>query len=403
MAYRPVGFATLKIFPWFAFARVADRATVIYPALFTTLALSLDLRGLGSRPRRAVVSAMLLLGAVELRTSLSIPKNHRRRVYPPEFFDYMATVRRTEGSAVLDFPFCVTGGNGVGSAQGLCPYYVASHVDASYAPYHGKKIVGGYFGRLTPSQLEPFLRAHWERMFVADDPNIFRARSQVRCLDEDEWAFLTAFFTLNDFAGLQLHTSLLPATCVEAFYARLGPPEAKLSLPGGIELAFVPKPQALRGRVDPVLGRSLRLRRTLEPHPEPLDALEIGDPARLEVDGLSAPEYLGAERWRWGLGATTSVGFTLPEARPMALRFSFVGPEPGQSVEVAVNGAIAARFGTEALAGRGWISQDISFEGAEGANRIEFRSAVWNGKDGVWFAPKDRRPISLRFGRMRVE
>jgi hypothetical protein len=214
---------------------------------------------------------------------------------------------------------------------------------------------------------------------------------------------LTAFFTLNDFAGLQLHTSLLPASCVDAFYARFGPPEAKLSLPGGIELAYVPKAQALRGKVDPVLGRSLRLRRTLEPRPEPLDALAMGDPARLEVDGLSVPEHLGAERWRWGLRAMTSVGFTLPEAMPLALRFSFVAPETGQSVEVAVNGAIAARFGPDALARRGWISEDVTFEGATGANLIEFRSAVWNGKDGVWFAPEDRRPISLRFGRMLVE
>lgn len=408
LAYRPVGLPILRIFPWFAFARVADRSTMIYPVLFAALALSFTRAGLGLGPRRgrALGAAMFALGALEVHTSLSIPRHSRMIRYPSNFFEYMAIARQTPGEAILDWPFCVTGGNGVGSAQGLCPYYNENHLDLSYAPYHRKKLVGMYFGRLHPSQLLTVLRAHWDRMFAPDDPDIFRARRQTRCFDDDEWRFFTAFFVENDFAGLQIHASLLAPGCAEEFYARFGRPIARLSLPGGRELTFVPKDSSLRDRRDPALGNDVKLLRTFHPGPSALDALEITDPAALEVDGLSVLERLGNEQWRWGLGPTTRLAFALSDARPLTLRFSFLAPDfwpgvdRGQKVEVVINGAVIARFGDAGPIEATWNSADIPFQGQAGRNSVEFRCAAWHEGE---LASGDRRPMSIRFARLRVE
>jgi hypothetical protein len=408
LAYRPVGLPILKIFPWFAFARVADRSTMIYPVLFAALALSFTAAGLGLGPRRgrALGVTMFALGAVEVHTSLSIPRYSRMVGYSASFFEYMAVVRQTPGEAILDWPFCMTGGNGVGSAQGLCPYYNENHLDLSYAPYHQKKLVGMYFGRLHPSQLLPVLLAHWDRMFAPDDPDIFRARRQTRCFDDDEWQFFTEFFADNDFAGLQLHASLLAPGCAEEFYTRFGRPRAQLSLPGGRELTFVPKDGWLRGRWDPALGQNVKLVTTFHPGVSALDALEIDDPAALEIDGLSVLEHLGNEQWRWGLGATTRMAFAVSGEGPLTLRFSFLAPDfwPGvhrrQTVEVVINGAVVARFGDARPIEATWNSADIPFQGQAGRNSVEFRCAAWNENA---LASGDPRPMSIRFARLRVE
>jgi hypothetical protein len=402
LANRPSDFPTLKIFPWFAFARIADRATVIYPLIFAIFTLSFDLSAFGSRAVRVLPGILAIMGAGEVYTSFFDRNGPKLYEYSPEFFAYMQAVREEPGEALLDWPFCVTGGNGVGSAQGLCPYYEKNHDDLGYAPYHQKKLVGQYFGRLHPSQLEPFLRAHWEHMFAPDDVNIFRARGQTRCLDQDEWSFLSDFFALNDFAGLQLHTSLMPASCAEQFFARFGPPVAKLSLPDGDELAFVPKPNALRSKVNPGLGRSVTLWHGFAPGAAPLSAITEPPPQGLDWEGLSAIEHLGREDWRWGLGARTSLEFSLPEARSLNLRFTYFNPpQLSQHVRVLINGVVVQTQASEAPGAR--IVDAVRFDGVAGANHVDFLCDIFNGKDGTWFAARDPRPMSIRFTQLMLE
>jgi hypothetical protein len=311
-------------------------------------------------------------------------------------------VRRQPGEALLDWPFCITGGNGVGSAEGLCPYYEKNHDDLGYAPYHQKKLVGEYFGRLHPSQLEPFLRVHWERMFAPDDVDVFRAREQTRCFDEDEWSFFSDFFALNDFAGLQLHTSLLPPLCAEQFFARFGPPVAKLSLPDGDDLAFIPKPMALRSKVNPALGRSVIFRRDFAPGAVPLSALAQPAPLALDSVGLSGLEHSAEEDWRWGVGPETRLEFSLPEGRSLNLRFIYFNPpQLSQRVRLVINGTVARTYVREAPGAR--IVDVVGFDGNAGNNHVDFICDSFNGKDGTWFAARDRRPMSIRFTQLVLE
>jgi hypothetical protein len=85
------------------------------------------------------------------------------------------------------------------------------------------------------------------------------------------------------------------------------------------------------------------------------------------------------------------------------LRFSFLAPDRGQKVQVVINGSIVTRFGDAAPIEATWISDEIPFEGKEGANSLEFRCSDWNGREGAWFAPNDPRPMSIRFQRLLVE
>jgi hypothetical protein len=402
LAYRPIDFPTLKIFPWFAFARIAGRVTAIYPLLFAIFALSFDPRRIGPRVGRVLTGILAILAAVEMRTSFFERNETKIYEYAPEFFAYMQAVRQAPGEALLDWPFCVTGGNGVGSAEGLCPYYEKNHDDLGYAQYHRKKLVGEYFGRLHPSQLKPFLRAHWEHMFAPDDADTFHARAQTRCLDQDEWSFFSDFFALNDFAGLQLHTSLVPPSCAEQFFARFGQPVARLSLPDGDDLAFVPKPPALRSRVDATLGRRVTLRHDFAPGAAAVSALTQPAPLSLDSDGLSGLEHSAQEDWRWGLGARTSLEFSLPEGRSLNLRFTYFNPPLlSQRVRVVINGIVVRSYLREAPGAE--IVDAVGFEGSTGANRVEFLCDSFNGKDGTWFAARDPRPMSIRFTQLVLE
>jgi hypothetical protein len=402
LAYRPIDFPTLKIFPWFAFARIADRATAIYPLFFAIFALSFDPRAIGPHAGRVLPGMLAILGAVEIHTAYFDRRAPKLYAYSPEFFAYMQAVRQEPGEALLDWPFCVTGGNGVGSAEGLCPYYVKNHDDLGYAPYHQKKLVGEYFGRLHPSQLRPFLSAHWEHMFAPDDVDIFRAREQTRCFDQDEWSFFSDFFALNDFAGLQLHTSLLPPSCAEQFFARFGQPVAKLSLPDGDDLAFVPKPVALRSKVNSALGRNVTLGRAFAPDAAPLSALTQPVPLALDWDGLSGLEHSTQEDWRWGLGARTSLEFSLSEGRPLNLRFTYFNPpQLSQRVRVVINGIVVRTHVREGPGAQ--IVDGVRFDGKRGPNHVDFICDSFNGKGGTWFAARDPRPMSIRFTQLVLE
>lgn len=65
-------------------------------------------------------------------------------------------VKQQPGEAVLDWPFCVAGGNGLG-LDNLCPYVFKNGAAFALRRFHEKKVVGQSFSRLHPSQLQPYL------------------------------------------------------------------------------------------------------------------------------------------------------------------------------------------------------------------------------------------------------
>lgn len=250
----------LRALPWFRFCRVYSRATLVYSTIMALLAVEISLPK-GSLFRR--LSALLSLSAiaiVELVTIVQIKRAHPTYTFDPSQRAYFDTLKKLPGEAVLDFPFCLTGGNG--DLGGLCPYWQRAKGVYALSRFHEKKVIGQYLGRIHPSQVAPFVRQGWDELFDPDQYDMTRATRQKRCLTDAEWTFFTAFYLRNDFAAIQLAIDLLPPGCAEQFYAHFGQPIARMTLMNAGTLVLIPKPAEQRALVDKELGKQVSLVRT---------------------------------------------------------------------------------------------------------------------------------------------
>ncbi len=256
--YNPADFPTLKIFPWFAFNRVGGRATVIYPVIFTIFALHINYERWRSPFKKIIALLLVLLACTEIYTAYSLKvAYYQTSSLDKNFFNYMTFVKQQPGEAVLDWPFCVAGGNGLG-LNNLCPYVFKNGPIFALRRFHEKKVMGQNFSRLHPSQLQPYLQAGWDKLFFPNNPDIAQATQQKRCFRSDEWAFFTDFYVFNDFAGINLYTDLIPESCTKEFYQRFGSPSIETQLAEAGKLSFIVKSPELRKQVNLALGRNIK-------------------------------------------------------------------------------------------------------------------------------------------------
>ncbi|GAB4016494.1 hypothetical protein [Spirosoma koreense] len=227
LLYHPVAFPTLKLFPWFSFNRHGGRATLVYPVLFCLLALSVQWPR-SQRGRAAMLFLLGLMGA-EWTTGYYQRLFYSTSVVSDSVLRYCAVVRTQPGIAVLDWPFCTVGGDGVGAAEGLCPYYEQQNAVFTFRRFYDKSGVGQYFGRLHPNQIQPFLRDGWPRLLKSD-----------RIFTDQDWLFLDNFLRKNHFAGINLYPDLLSPQQVTAFYRRYGTPIAETRFPAAGRVVFLP-------------------------------------------------------------------------------------------------------------------------------------------------------------------
>ncbi|MFA6034318.1 MAG: hypothetical protein WC889_15570, partial [Myxococcota bacterium] len=269
LLHNPVHFAVLKAFPWYREARVFGRFSLIFPVIMPLVALAAWEPFLAWTGRHrwlwAVIAPVVLLElfGVYSRAGTFEPMP-AYKVEP-----YMAAVRNTPGAALLDWPFCIAGGNGVGTAD-LCPFYNRNQTTYGLERWHQKKLISAYLGKLTHSQIKPFVDQGWpllfERMLGAESSLPIGARSRFgRCPDEEEWAFLIGFLKRGDFAGVQLYSDLAGKDCAEEFHRRIGPPSAFITLPVTGPTEFIPRPAAWRALTDEDAARSLHFSPPIKP------------------------------------------------------------------------------------------------------------------------------------------
>jgi hypothetical protein len=227
LLYHPVLFPTLKLFPWFSFNRHGGRASLIYPVLLALLALSVQWPR--QRPVQIIGLVVLVLMATEWYIGFSMRLTVPVNVASDSLLRYCAIVRQQPGVAVLDWPFCTVGADGVGDKEGLCPYYTQQNAVFTFRRFYDKSGVGQYFGRLHPSQIQPFLRDGW--------PRLLKPGYQFM---EADWQFLDAFLRTNQFAGINLYPDLLTPEQVTQFYRRYGSPIAETQFPAAGRVVFLP-------------------------------------------------------------------------------------------------------------------------------------------------------------------
>jgi len=323
----------LRLLPWFGFTRVAGRFSVIFPTILALVGLAVPAAFWRRRAGRVALAVAAVLLAVEATTAyrlaLITPKPYVR---PDASFErLMATVAATPGEAVLEWPFCVAAGNGLGTGE-LCLYYHRQSGLFALRQFHHKKVVGQYFGRLHRSQLTPFRQAGWPQMFFPDINHPAFATRQRRDFLPGEWRFLADFYRLNDFCGLLVYPDLLDPATVRAIHEVAGPPVAETTYPGVGRVEFIPKSAAWRADVDPARGRAVRLL------PDDLvDALD------LDLTGHAADRFLTAgwggpdARFRWTEAPVATVSFACDPIAPLLVELTMSSFQ-AQRIRVVLNG-----------------------------------------------------------------
>ncbi len=226
LLYHPVLLPTLKLFPWFSFNRHGGRASLVYPVLFMLLALSVPWPK--KRVARVALGALVVLMVMEWGWGFRYPVYYSPKPVSASLLAYMKTVRDTPGEAVLDFPFCTIGADGVGMEEGLCPYYLQQNAVFTFKRFHQKKVVGQYWGRLHPKHIQPFMDHDWPRLLQPG--HVFTPA---------DWEFLDRFLRQNRFAGINLFPDLLTPAQQESFYSHFGKPVAQSHLPMAGRVEFL--------------------------------------------------------------------------------------------------------------------------------------------------------------------
>ena len=405
LTYHPQDFPTLKLFPWSRFNRVGGRVTLLLPIFCALFALGIDYQRWSKRWRGTCAALLILLGGMELTTAYGIKLGDRLAPIPDQTQTYFATVRDAPGEAILDWPLCAIGGNGIGGIDGLCPYASSDPAIPWLSRFHGKKVMGQYFGRLHPSQIQPYLTLGLHRLMQPNHPDLYRATQERRCFTPGEWDFFTTLYQTQNFAGIQLHRDRLPESCVKDFVQRFGEPTAIATLPKMGTLAFIPNaPEYLRPDPapppvfnpsfdDPELG-----------HPKGVNLMDTAIARGLETTGLSRVRERQSGRWRWAIGKTTTFTLTLDQPQSMRLTFSGVAEAPNQPLTLNIQSEgqpqsspplELSELATPAIA------HTVDFEAPAGQTTLKFEfGAVAVGQSSSPAAGD--RPLAFRFTTLQL-
>jgi hypothetical protein len=392
------GFDLIRWMPWFSFMRVMSRSTVVYSVLLGLAALHVDFARWGARARWYLL-VLGFVGAVEAATIVGIKLAQPAYSFDAEFRAHMELIRRTPGEAILDFPFCILGGNG--NVGELCPFVGLNSVFALQR-FHHKKVIGAYLGRLHPAQVEGFLKQGWRKLIDPDHADYTRARTQIRCLAENEWEFFEAFYAKNAFSGIQLAIDFLPPGCPEEFYRRFGAPVGQIRLPSAGSLVFLPKSHRVWAEATALGDRAVVLD---DDFAGPSDIVSRTPSKYLQVSGLADFEWNierndENEHWRWGLLPETEVSFRVRRPRLFRVRARLKTDIRPQVIEVLVDGRKVAEWAH--LPFQEWTVRETSTRIQAGSHTLTFRYAFGNVGEHVW-APKDERPMSVAFSAVVLE
>lgn len=356
LLYEPFFFPTLKVFPWFALNRVTGRSTIIYPVILCLFAIHINFSRMRLRSRQLLCAFLVCIACLELFTFYSSKQSYQPYLPEKSFFAYMNYLKEQPGEAVLDWPFCIAGGNEMGDGVELCPF--SNDEVYSFRRFHEKKVMGQYFGRLHPSQAKPYLLAGWEKLLDNS------------CFDSSEWSFFTDFYKFNDFAGINLYEDILPKGCASEFYARFGTPTIETVVPGSGRVKFIPKSPNLKNQVNLAAGMNLKLEPFLNLPKSNL--LQADSPYGLIANGLVKIEQdQRGNNIRWGKEPETVLSFTLSQPQLLKLDFKLENSIINQEVVVEIN-----QVSTEtifALQPEKSYERQVKFKGVTGVNDIIFK------------------------------
>ncbi len=297
----PAFFSVVRVFPWWHEVRVAGRLSLVFPAIGALLALE------GSefwKAKKWFIPLFLLIPIIEWHTFTTIRPQPNGSI-STELAHYMDTIKATPGEALLEWPFCVKGGDGVGWPE-LCPAGGRNETTFGLERLHEKKLINVYLGRIAESQVEPLRKAGW---------NFLLAAGTTRCWNAHEWEYVEQYLRNGSFAGIQFYPELVSPTCREEFLKRFGQPSVTSQLPAVGRIEFFKKPQNWRGHENIETLKNMSFTPILPPGKH-----NLANPnATSEIFSFGLSELIAKPFW--------PTPFLLMRKNPIQLRFGLDAPK----------------------------------------------------------------------------
>lgn len=258
--YHPNKIPTLKLFPWGAYNRVPSRFTSLLPVIFSCFFLPTDLKKI---PFKKILFILFTTFCV---LELSVVYGYRFEQKPYEFdksfFPYMQNIKNQKGEAVMDFPFCIVGGDGTGLRENLCPIFQRTCNVYALSRFHGKKVIGGYYSHVHESSVEDFVGAGIGKWAIPDDSTYIegwkKATKIINTFDEQQLEHFVKYFQYNDFAGINVCVDLISEKMYNQITQAMGQPTDSTYFAGAGKVLFIPKPKDWQKLVSPQKAKSIK-------------------------------------------------------------------------------------------------------------------------------------------------
>jgi hypothetical protein len=244
--YHPNKIPTLKFFPWGAYNRVPSRFTSLLPVIFSCFFLPTDLRKLFYN--KILLFSFTTIFVVELSVVYKFRFSQKPYGFDKNFFGYMYEVKIHKGEAVMDFPFCIVGGDGTGLRENLCPIFQRTCNVYALSRFHEKKVIGGYYSHVPKLSVNVFVGLGIGEWIIPNDSTYIdgwrNATKIINTFDNNQLEHFVSYFKYNDFAGINLCVDLIPNEMYNQITNAIGSPTQTTIFPGPGKIVFIPKPNS---------------------------------------------------------------------------------------------------------------------------------------------------------------
>ncbi|MER0438812.1 hypothetical protein [Emticicia sp. W12TSBA100-4] len=243
--YHPNKIPTLKIFPWGAYNRVPSRFTSLLPVIFSCFFLPTDLKIIPFK--KVFVLLFTTFFVLELSVVYSFRFERKPYEFDKNFFEYVENLKKQKGEAVMDFPFCIVGGDGTGLRENLCPIFQKTCNVYALSRFHGKKVIGGYYSHVHESAVKGFVGVGVGSWAKPDNDSYIegwkKATKIINSFDEQQLKHFVKYFQYNEFAGINVCVDLIPSEMYQQIVEAIGQPTNSTYFPGAGKVVFIPKPK----------------------------------------------------------------------------------------------------------------------------------------------------------------
>jgi len=160
----------------------------------------------------------------------------------------MQKLKTQKGEAVMDFPFCIVGGDGTGLRENLCPIFQRTCNIYALSRFHKKKVIGGYYSHVPESAVKGFLGTGIGKWVIPNDSTYIEgwknATKIINVFDDNQLEHFVNYFKYNDFAGINLCVDLIPNEMYKQITNAIGSSTITTIFPGAGKIVFIPKPES---------------------------------------------------------------------------------------------------------------------------------------------------------------